>query len=74
VIAAETATALSPDPGEDAHGALDPYEVVVPYSNTHSLTAPAFGFTLAFNVAAVCDTDEAAFVTTVGTFGGVLNV
>jgi hypothetical protein len=45
---------------------------VVPYSNLHSLTSPPLGFTVAFSVAVVWVTDEAAFVTTVGALGSVL--
>ena len=42
---------------------------VVPYSNLHSLTSPPSGFTVAFSVAVVWATADAAFVTTVGAFG-----
>ena len=39
---------------------------MVPYSNLHSLTVPPSGFTVAFSVAVVWATGDAAFVTTVG--------
>jgi hypothetical protein len=74
VIDAETATALVPDPGAGVHEALDPYEVVVPYSSLHSVTSSPLGLTLAFRVAVVWVADEAAFVTTVGALGSVLSV
>ena len=47
----------------------------MPYSNSHSLSVPPLGLTLAFNVAEACPTPLAAFVSTDGaaTFG-VLNV
>jgi hypothetical protein len=64
--AADTATALLPDPGDGVHGALDPYELDVPYSSLHSLTSPPFGLTLPFNVAADWVTPDAGSVTTVG--------
>ena len=38
----------------------------MPYSNLHSLTSPPLGFTVAFSVALVWLTDNAAVVTTVG--------
>ena len=41
----------------------------MPYSSSHSLTAPPLGFTVAFKVAVVWVTADAAFVTTVGGFG-----
>ncbi len=47
---------------------------MVPYSNSHLLTSPPLGFTVAFSVAVVWVTDDAALVTTVGAFGSVLNV
>jgi hypothetical protein len=74
VTAADTATGLTPDPGAGAHGALDPYDVVVPYSSLHSVTSPPFGLTVALSVAVVDPTDDAASVTTVGALGSVLNV
>jgi hypothetical protein len=74
VSAADTATAVSTEPGSELHGALDPYETVPPYSSLHSLTSPPFGFTVAFSVAAVCVTAEAAFVSTVGGLGNVFSV
>ena len=46
----------------------------MPYSNVQALTSPPLGFTVAFNVAALCVIADAAFVTTVGGFGSVLNV
>jgi hypothetical protein len=46
---------------------------VVPYSNLHSLTSPPLGLTVALSVAAVWVIDEAASVTTVGGWAGVLN-
>ena len=46
----------------------------MPYSNLHSLTSPPLGFTVAFSVAVVWVTAEAAVVTTVGALGSVLNV
>ena len=46
----------------------------MPYSNSHFVTSPPFGFTVAFSVAVVCATAEAALVTTVGALGSVLNV
>ena len=46
----------------------------MPYSNLHSLTSPPLGLTVAFRVAVVWVSAEAAFVTTVGAFGSVLNV
>ena len=70
---AETATAPLPDPGDGTHGALDPYEIDVPYSSLHSLTSPPFGFTLPFNVAADCVTSEAGSVTAAGALGDVFN-
>ena len=71
---ADTATGLLPEPGEGVHGALDPYEVVVPYSSSHLLTGPPLGLTVAFNVAVVWVTADAAFVTTAGAFGSVVSV
>jgi len=50
---ADTATGLVPDPGSDLHGAFDPYLVLVPYSNSHSVTFCPSGLTLAFRVAEV---------------------
>ncbi len=50
---ADTVTGLVPDPGSDLHGAFDPYLVLVPYSNSHSVTFCPSGFTLAFRVAEV---------------------
>ena len=38
----------------------------MPYSNSHSLTSPPSGFTVAFSVAVVCATADAAFDSTVG--------
>ena len=46
----------------------------MPYSNLHSLTSPPLGLTVAFSVAVVWVTAEAAFVTTVGALGSVLSV
>ena len=46
----------------------------MPYSNSHLLTSPPFGFTLALSVAVVCATGEAALVTTIGALGSVLRV
>ena len=46
----------------------------MPYSNLHSLTSPPLGLTVAFSVAVVWVTAEAALVTTVGAFGSVLSV
>src|ERR1700676_638094 len=70
---AATATGLVPDPGSAEHGALDPYGIVVPYSNLQSVTFPPAGFTVAFSVAEGCVTAEAAWVATDGA-GSVLNV
>jgi len=53
-IDASTTTGLDPDPGSAAHEALDPYPVVVPYSNLHAVTFCPSGLTLAFSVAEVC--------------------
>ena len=72
--AADTATALLPDPGDGVHGALEPYELDAPYSSLHSVTSPPFGLTVPFNVADVCATDDAGSVTTVGAFGNVFSV
>ena len=72
VTGADTATGLVPEPGEVAHGALDPYEVVVPYSNLQSLTSAPLGLTVAFSVAVAWLTGDAAPVTTVGA-GPVVN-
>ena len=47
---------------------------MVPYSNLHSLTSPPLGLTVAFSVAVVWVMVDAAIVTTVGAFGGVLSV
>ena len=75
MTAADTATGLSPDPGSGEHGdGLIRSRSCVPYSNLHSLTSPPLGFTVAFSVAVVWATDEAALVTTVGALGSVLNV
>ena len=71
---ADTATGLVPDPGAGLHGALDPYEVVVPYSSLHSLTSPPLGLTLALRVAVVWVTDAAGSLITVGALGRVLSV
>ena len=46
----------------------------MPYSNSHSLTSPPLGLTVAFRVAVVCAIGEAGLVTTVGAFGSVLSV
>ena len=46
----------------------------MPYSNSHFVTSPLFGFTVALRVAVVCAIGEAAFVTTVGALGSVLKV
>ena len=46
----------------------------MPYSNLHSLTSPPLGLTVAFSVAVVWVTAEAALVTTVGGLGSVLSV
>ena len=40
--------------------------MVGPYSKRHALTRTPLGFTVAFTVAEVCVTDEAAPVTTIG--------
>jgi hypothetical protein len=74
VTAADTDTAEPPEPGAGEHDALDPYAVLVPYSSVHSLTSPEFGLTVAFNVAEVAATADAASVTTVGGLGNVVNV
>ena len=42
----------------------------MPYSKRHWLTSPPLGLTLAFSVAAVWLTEEAASVTTVGGLDG----
>ena len=48
---------------------------MVPYSNSHLLTSPPLGFTVAVKLAVVWVIEEAALVTTVGEFGAsVLNV
>src|SRR5271165_644808 len=73
--AADTSTGLVPEPGLDGvQGTVDPKDFVSPYSNSHLLTSPPLGLTVAFSVAEVCVTDEAALVTTVGAFGSVLKV
>ena len=46
----------------------------MPYSKWQSLTAAPLGFTVAFNVAEVCVSEDAFFVSTVGEFGSALNV
>ena len=46
----------------------------MPYSKWQSLTAPPLGFTVAFNVAEVCVSEDACFVSTVGGLGFVVNV
>jgi hypothetical protein len=69
-----TATAPVPEPGLGEQATLDPYVPVLPYSSRQLLTFPPFGFTVAFNVADVCVSDEADPVTTVGAFGNVFNV
>jgi hypothetical protein len=74
VTAADTDTAELPEPGAGEHGALDPYAVLVPYSNEHTLTSPEFGLTVAFKAADVWVTADAASVTTVGGFGNVFSV
>ena len=68
VIAADTATGLSPEPGEGVHVTEpDLYSVVVPYSNlAFADFDPPSGFTLAFSVAVVCVIDDAGFGSTVG--------
>jgi hypothetical protein len=71
--AADTATGIVPEPGGGTQGALDPYAVLVPYSNLQALTSKPFGFTDPFKVADVCATDDAAPVTTDGSGGNVLN-
>ena len=63
-IAAVTATGLEPDPGSEAHDAVDPYPAVVPYSNSHLLTSPLLGLTVAFRVAVVWVIEEAVPVAT----------
>ena len=45
-----------------------------PYSNSHLLTSPPLGLTVAFSVAVVWVIDDAGLVTTVGGFGSVVNV
>lgn len=65
MIDADTVTGLSPET-DGVHGALDPYFVVVPYSNIHSLTSMPRGVTVPLRVAEVAATDDAASVTTVG--------
>src|SRR5271170_1840521 len=63
----DTGTAVSPDPGEPHDSFAAPTRVgLVPYSTSHELTAPPFGFTVPFNVADVEVTSDAGFVTTVG--------
>ncbi|HEX5146078.1 MAG TPA: hypothetical protein VFV85_03575, partial [Conexibacter sp.] len=57
--AAPTPTALVPAPGAEAHGALEPYDVLVPYSKRHVVLAP-FGFVEPARVADVCVTADAA--------------
>jgi hypothetical protein len=74
VTAADTATALLPDPGDGAHVVLDPYDVEVPYSSLQSLTDPPLGFTVALSDAAVCAIDDAVSVAAVGGFGSVWKV
>jgi hypothetical protein len=73
-IDANTATGACPVPGDGVHGALDPYEVDVPYSSSHLLTSPSLGLTVAFKLAEVCVIPDAASVATVGELGSVLNV
>ena len=46
-IAESTVTGLDPPPGSEAHDTLDPYPVVVPYSNLHVVTVSLRGLTLA---------------------------
>ena len=46
----------------------------MPYSSLQSVTTPPLGFTLAFRLAVVWVTADAAFVTTVGGFGSVVTV
>ena len=46
----------------------------MPYSNSHFVTSPPLGLTVAFSVAVVAVTAEAAVVTTVGALGSVLSV
>jgi hypothetical protein len=74
VTAADTDTAEPPAPGAGEHDALDPYAVLVPYSNEHSPASDPFGLTVAFNVAEVAATADAASVTTVGAFDSVVSV
>src|SRR5438132_10197511 len=66
VIAADTATGLDPEPGSEEHGALEPYEVDVPYSNSHFVTSEPLGLTMAFSVAVVCLIGVAGLVLAVG--------
>ena len=53
-MSALTATGLDPDPGSDAHGTLDPYELVLPYSNSQVVESP-LGLTVPLSVAVVFD-------------------
>ena len=46
----------------------------MPYSSLHSVTSPPLGVTVAFKAAVVWVSEEAAFVTTAGALGGVVNV
>ena len=47
---------------------------MVPYSKWQSVTLPPSGLTVAFSVAEVWVTEEAASVTTAGALGSVVNV
>jgi hypothetical protein len=73
-IAADTATGLVPEPGEGVHGALDPYAVVVPYSNLHSVTSLPSGFTVALRVAELEVIDDADPVVRPRVRGSVLKL
>ncbi len=72
-IAADTAAGALPDPAMGVHGAVDPYALVGPYSNSHFVTSPPMGFTVAFNVAEVCVTAVAGFFSTAGGWVGSAN-
>src|SRR5437763_10638012 len=71
---ADTATALVPEPGSEAHGTLEPYADVLPYSKRHLPTVAPLGLTLAFSVAEVEVSAVAELVSTLGALGSVVNV